>query len=174
MIVSPPWIGLDGASLRRPSRDQARLSKIGLATVNFRSSDTAAEPSRLHERKSATKEYWKGPRALIVGLVWAVSTIFIVSSACAATYNGTGSVYLLRSHDAAIGLDWFSLVGVTSLGACKTADGGFVAIRIKDDSRGSRHFAIVLSAKLSGIPITAWVDDTNVDSAGYCYVQFLQ
>ncbi len=107
-----------------------------------------------------------------------VLSLFIgtASVALAGSYNGTGTVYLLRSHSTNLGpnSDWFSLVGVTSLGNCKTADGGNVVLRLSDDAKGQRQFALVLAAKTAGTPVTAWVDDMNVDSGGYCYLMFVQ
>jgi len=91
----------------------------------------------------------------------------------AAQYSGTGTVAVLRSHDAAISLDWFALTGVASLGACPAVNGSVVIV-IKDDLRGQRHLAIALAAKMAGMPLTVWVDDTNLDSTGYCYLEYLQ
>ena len=101
---------------------------------------------------------------------------WFVSPSYAALHAGTGTVYLLRSHDSTFGagVDWFSLVGVSSLGACKIADAGYVVLRIRDDTKGQRMFTLVLAAKTSGTPITVWVDDTVTDSAGYCYALFMQ
>src|SRR2546425_1144620 len=107
-------------------------------------------------------------KRLAVGL----RTLFgLVSPSDAAPHTGTGTVYLLRSHDSGFGgsVDWFSLVGVISLGACNTADGGYVVLRIRDDMKGQRMFTVALAAKTSGTPLTVWVDDTVTDSAGYCY-----
>jgi hypothetical protein len=94
------------------------------------------------------------------------------SSAGAAPYNGTGNIAVLRSHDAAVSWDWFSLTGVASLGTCPTIN-GVVLLVINDDDRGWRHFAIVLSAKRAGTTVTAFVDDTVLIN-GYCVIQYLQ
>jgi hypothetical protein len=103
--------------------------------------------------------------------------VCLVSPSHAAYYSGTGTVYLLQVLDKVYGvdLDWFSLVGVTSLGACKTIpSSGYVALRIRDDTKGQRMFTVILAAKTSGTPLTVWVDDTVTDSAGYCYVLNIQ
>lgn len=110
-------------------------------------------------------------------LAFCLSMLFgLVSPSDAAPYNGTGTVYLLRSHDSLYGasVDWFSVVGVSSLGACKTADGGYVVLKLRDDAKGQRMFTLVLAAKTSGTPITVWVDDTYTDSGGYCYAEAIQ
>jgi hypothetical protein len=110
-------------------------------------------------------------------LLLCLSTLIgFVSPTYAAPYVGTGTVYLLRSHDLRLGadVDWFSLVGVSSLGVCKTDEGGYVVLKIRDDQRGQRMFTLVLAAKTSGTPLSVQVDDTVTDSGGYCYVQFIQ
>src|SRR3989454_1620455 len=100
----------------------------------------------------------------------------LVSPSYSAPHTGTGTVYLLRSHDSSLGasVDWFSLVGVSSLGACKTADAGYVVLRLRDDAKGQRMFTLVLAAKTSGTPMTVWVEDTLTDSGGYCYALAVQ
>lgn len=110
-------------------------------------------------------------------LALCLSLLFVlVSPNHAAPFSGSGTVYLLRSHalDIAPDFDWFSLVGVTSLGICKTADAGYVVLRIHDDIKGQRMFTLVLAAKTSGTPLTVWVDDTILDPYGYCYVRAVQ
>jgi len=100
----------------------------------------------------------------------------LASPSYATVYSATGTIYLLRSHDPAYGpdVDWFSLVGVSSLGACKAADGGNVLLRIRDDTKGQRMFTVLLAAKTSGSTVLVWVDDTFKDSGGYCYALFVQ
>jgi hypothetical protein len=109
-------------------------------------------------------------------LAFLLSWLFLViSPSYAAPHSGTGTVYILRSHDSCCGgVDWFSLVGVTSLGACKAADGGYVVLKLRDDAKGSRMLTLVLAAKVSGAPITVFVDDTLTDSSGYCYALAVQ
>jgi hypothetical protein len=94
----------------------------------------------------------------------------------AAVLSATGTVFLLRTHDSVYGADtdWFSLVGVTSMGTCKTGDAGYVVLKIWDDQKGQRMFTIALAAKTSGAALTVWVDDTDKDSSGNCYVRFMQ
>ena|SRR5689334_22581380 len=99
-----------------------------------------------------------------------------VAPSYSASHSGTGTVYLLRSHDSSIGasVDWFSLVGVSSLGACKTGDAGYVVLRLRDDAKGQRMFTLVLAAKTSSTPMTVWVDDTVTDAGGYCFALAVQ
>ena len=72
-----------------------------------------------------------------------------ISPAYAALFAGSGTVYILRSHASVVGanVDWFSLVNVTSLGVCKTADAGYVVLRLRDDAKAQRMFSLVLAAK---------------------------
>jgi hypothetical protein len=97
-----------------------------------------------------------------------------VSPTYAAPFTGSGMVYTLRTHDSVTfgaNADWFSLVGVTSLGTCPTAFGGPVVLMLRDDTRGQRMFSLVLAAKSAGIPLTVRVDDTVKTAAGFCYAQ---
>jgi hypothetical protein len=94
----------------------------------------------------------------------------------AVVYSGSGTVYLLRSHASVVGTDkdWFSLVNVTSLGVCKTADAGYVVLRLRDDVKGQRMFSLVLAAKAAGTTVTVVVDDAVVDAGGYCYASSVE
>jgi hypothetical protein len=108
-----------------------------------------------------------------------LSAVFFLLSPCHAAFlSGTGSIYVLQVLDDRVygqDKDWFSLVGVTSLGACRTIpSSGYVALRIRDDAKGQRMFANLLAAKTSGTPLTVWVDDTITDSDGYCFVLNMQ
>jgi len=109
----------------------------------------------------------------IRALTLALAGTLLAGTAQAASYTGAGQVALVRSHDAAVSMDWFQLAGVTSLGTCPVLN-GMVLFIIKDDDRGWRHFAMALNAKRAGATVTAVVDDTKVTSAGYCYVQYMQ
>jgi hypothetical protein len=91
----------------------------------------------------------------------------------ATSYGGTGTVALVRSHDATVSEDWFQINGVASLGTCPVYN-GLVLFVLKDDDRSWRHFALALNAKRAGATITAWVDDTKLNASGYCYVQYIQ
>ena len=93
----------------------------------------------------------------------------------AAPMDVVSTVKLLRSHDSSwfANVDWFALDGVTSLGGCPTYN-GYVVFRLKDDERGKRQFTTVMSAKLASAPVTVDVDDTYLDSSGYCLVKFVQ
>jgi hypothetical protein len=101
---------------------------------------------------------------------------FLVSPSYAAVYSATGTIYILEVFDSTHGsdVDWFSLVGVSSLGACRTADAGYVVMLLRDDLKGQRMFTLALAAKTSGTPVTVQVDDAVTDSAGFCYVQYIR
>ncbi len=98
--------------------------------------------------------------------------LLLGTEANAATYTISGQVALLRSHDAALGLDWFSLAGASSAGACGTY-GGAVVMRLRDDARGQRQFSMLLAAKMSGTAVQVTLDDSVVDGYGHCYVRYL-
>ena len=105
--------------------------------------------------------------------LWWIALLLSVCPAYAAIYTGSGTVYTLQVHDSSLGtdMDWFSLVGVTSLGTCRTADAGYVALALRDDAKGQRMFTLVLAAKSAGATLTVRVDDTVVSSSGYCYAR---
>jgi hypothetical protein len=66
--------------------------------------------------------------------------------------------------------NWFSLVGLDSLGTCKTSAEGHVVLLLPDDKEGRRMFDLVLAAKSSGMPLKIWLDDTVTGASGFCYV----
>jgi hypothetical protein len=110
----------------------------------------------------------------VVGIVAAIGLACGGAGTAEATaYGASGLVSALRSHDAAVSMDWFQITGVTSLGTCPTYN-GLVLFIIKDDDRGWRHFAMALSAKRAGTAVSAWVDDSVVGSGGFCYLQYMQ
>ena len=100
-------------------------------------------------------------------------SLLAICPAYGAIYTGTGAVYTLRSRDSVLGVDtdWFSVVGVTSLGTCRTADAGYVVLKLRDDAKGQRMFSLVLSAKAAGAILTVRVDDTVLNPEGYCYAR---
>ena len=91
----------------------------------------------------------------------------------ATTYGAAGTIAVLRSHVANVSEDWFELTGVSSLGNCPVYN-GLVLFVLKDDDRSWRHFAMALSAKRASTAISVWVDDTVLNSGGFCYLQYLQ
>jgi hypothetical protein len=100
-----------------------------------------------------------------------------VSPSYATGYSATGTISFLRSHDQLYygpDVDWFAIVGVSSLGTCKADGFGNIVFRIRDDTKGQRMFTVLLAAKTSGSTVLVWVDDTFKDSGGYCYALFVQ
>src|SRR5258708_9212145 len=97
-------------------------------------------------------------------VVFLLTTLLLsVSETYAAPFSASATVYTLRSRDSVFfgtDADWFSLVGVTSLGTCPIGDGGYVVIMFRDDSRGQRMFSLVLPAKSAVIPPTIPADQT--------------
>lgn len=110
-------------------------------------------------------------------IVIAAAAMVVSCAMCTDTwatqYSASGTVAVLRSHDVALSSDWFELTGVTSLGTCPTYN-GLVLVALKDDDRALRHFAMVLSAKRAATALTVWVDDSVVNSNGFCYVRYMQ
>jgi hypothetical protein len=97
-----------------------------------------------------------------------------VSPSHATPFTTSGTVYTLQTHDlvsSGSDADWFSLVGVTSLGTCPTGDGGNVVLALRDDQNGQRMFSLVLAARSAGTTLTVRVDDTLKNSTGYCYAR---
>lgn len=93
----------------------------------------------------------------------------------ATAYSFTGQVSLFVTADLALqgsNSNWFSVVGGSSAGNCKTFS-SLVVVRLKDDLHGQQMYATVLALKVSGAPVTVWVDDTFLDPNGYCYAQQL-
>src|SRR5438445_373567 len=97
-----------------------------------------------------------------------------VSPTYAAPFTGSGMVSTLQTHDSVSSgpdADWFSLVGVTSVGTCPTGDGGNVVFALRDDQNGQRMFSLVLAAKSAGTTLTVRLDDTFKTTTGYCYAR---
>ena len=92
----------------------------------------------------------------------------------AAPFTASGTIYTLQTHDSVSSgadADWFSLVGVTSVGTCPTGDGGYVVFMLRDDANGQRMFSLALAAKSAGNTLTVRVDDTLKTTTGQCYAQ---
>lgn len=69
--------------------------------------------------------------------------------------------------------DYFALSGVSSLGNCGVYQGQVLFI-LKDDVKGTRQYAFVLSALRSGAPLTVYVEDSYKNGDGYCYVRTVE
>jgi hypothetical protein len=97
-----------------------------------------------------------------------------VSPSHATQFTTSGTVYTLQTHEtvsSGADADWFSLVGVTSLGTCPTGDGGYVVFMLRDDANGQRMFSLVLAAKSAGTTLTVRVDDAVKTATGQCYAR---
>jgi hypothetical protein len=104
-----------------------------------------------------------------------VLTVLASVTAEGAEYSVAGLVKDIGSNDRdtyGANSNGFSLSGVTSAGTCATND-GLVWFVLKDNYGGSQQLAILLSAKLSGMPVTVRVNDTIKNSFGACYLQVL-
>lgn len=94
-------------------------------------------------------------------------------TAMAVVHSGTGTVHTLDTTDLTTfgaNADWFELNGVTGLGSCGVWNQGTL-FRVKDDAHGQQMYAMLMSAYVSGIPVTVYADDTYKDSSGYCYAE---
>jgi hypothetical protein len=102
-----------------------------------------------------------------LGVLWC-----LVPTGYAAAHSATGTVSALHSEDSSRRAEsnWFSLVGLDSLGTCKSSAEGHVVFLLPDDEEGRRMFDLVLAAKSSGVPLKIWVDDTVTGASGFCYV----
>jgi hypothetical protein len=90
----------------------------------------------------------------------------------AATYSAQGAVDVFHSSDTERDAnDWFTLVGVRSLGSCKAGDAGLVSLALPYDER---MFQRVLAAQTTGAPVTVWVDDNVTAANGFCVVQSME
>jgi hypothetical protein len=101
--------------------------------------------------------------------------VFLSLSADAATFYATGYVRDVSSNDrTTYGADsnGFSIVGFSSAGACAMND-GLVWMVLRDNIGGSQQLAILLAAKLSGMPVSIRVNDAIRASSGACYLQVL-
>jgi hypothetical protein len=98
---------------------------------------------------------------------WASATIYYVS----------GTVQLVMAQDSGFGAnsDWFSLNGVAPHGTCPGGGGttSNMVIAMKDDQYGSRQYAFVLAAFMTGTSLTVRVDDANKNAGGGCYAEFI-
>jgi hypothetical protein len=107
----------------------------------------------------------------------AVSLSMFSVPANSALYTFTGAVATLDIADSTLGanLDYLSISGLSSAGACMTGgSAGLVVIRMRDDDRGKQQFALTLAAKMSGTTLTVVLDDVGLrDSNGYCFVREL-
>ncbi len=87
----------------------------------------------------------------------------------------TSQLAYFRVADTTQGVDkdYFALSGVSSLGSCGVYQGQVLFI-LKDDAKGARQYAFVLSALRSGAPLTVYVEDTYRNGDGYCYVRTVE
>lgn len=93
----------------------------------------------------------------------------------AAEYVFNGKIKSLTSHDSVLGAnsDWLSIEGFTSAGQCALSN-GLVVMRLRDDKKGERQLAMVLSASLAGRTVTGVVDDAVRDSGGSCFLKYIK
>ena len=110
-----------------------------------------------------------------LGIPFAITIMLSISltatPALAEIFTGSGKVATIRSHHSGIHNDWFSIEGFnsTNAGSClNSTDNNLLAIMIEDSDRGKRHFSLISSAYLSGLPITVVVNDSMKDAGGYC------
>jgi hypothetical protein len=103
---------------------------------------------------------------------------FFSGPAMAAQYSYTGTISKVRSHDYqtyGTDRDWFQVTGFTSAGACPIypTSGGQVILVVRDDIKGQRMFKGVLLAESTGRTVTVYVDDTRLNSSGFCFVDYM-
>ncbi|EOX4083457.1 hypothetical protein ACM65P_004570 [Vibrio alginolyticus] len=94
-------------------------------------------------------------------------------SSFAQTYTGAGTVHTLRAHANDLwgdSSDFMLVNGFTNAGKCKTSSDGLILIRMPKEER---EFSVALAAQLSGKELVVSVDDTRLDSNGYCILRWL-
>jgi hypothetical protein len=102
---------------------------------------------------SALANCFARQRTLFKTIGTAALTVLVCLSphaAEAAQYNATALINQISTSvsDQGTNQDWFTLVNTSGLGSCKT-NGGLVLFRIKDDTKGQRQYAMLLSLKLA-------------------------
>jgi len=109
-------------------------------------------------------------------LAFLISLPCVLSTADAASYSASGTVGALHLEDSSRSPEsnWFSLVGVDSLGTCKVSAEGHVAFLLPDDKNGRRMFDLALASKTSGSPLKIRGDDTVTGASGFCYVTAME
>jgi len=100
----------------------------------------------------------------------------VLATADAASYSATGAIGTLHSEDSSRGAEsnWFSIVGVDSLGTCKTSSEGHVVFLLPDYKDGRRMFDLALASRTSGSPLKIWVDDIVTGASGFCLVTAIE
>lgn len=95
-------------------------------------------------------------------------------AALAASFQGTGTVTTIRTHDNTsfpTTSDWFSIASFANAGTCGKLS-GLVVIKIPDGARGDRMLSLLVAAKLANKNVLVSVDDT-IKVGGYCVLQFM-
>ena len=107
--------------------------------------------------------------------LWILFLLCFANVASATPTYVTGQLAYFRTADSGTGTDkdYFALAGVSSLGGCGTYQGSVIFI-LRDDAKGNRQFAFVLSALRAAAPLTVYVDDGYKNPDGYCYVRTLE
>ncbi|MDO3384931.1 hypothetical protein QWI17_03645 [Gilvimarinus sp. SDUM040013] len=67
----------------------------------------------------------------------------------------------------------FITLNLSQLGGC-TLDSGKILLRFKRSTDYSKGYSIALAAYMANKPIRVWVDESDVDSQGRCYIQLLR
>lgn len=129
------------------------------------------ERLNVHKKAETSETFVRIRHAILLS---SIAALWMHETSQAAPYSATGQIAFIRAHDIIVGqnIDWFAVTGATSMGQCLLSE-GLVVLRIKDDQRGQRQFALITAAKTAGTPITVVVDDANVDPWGYCYVRYI-
>lgn len=113
-------------------------------------------------------------RCALAGFSLAIINL-LTGVANATQVYSTGQITYFRSTDSSTGADkdYFALDGVSSLGTCGVYQGQVLFI-LKDDGKGNRQYAFVLSALRAGVSLTVYVDDQYKTPDGYCYVRTVE
>ena len=112
-------------------------------------------------------------------LVAALLLMIHSSSSFAAVGIASGTVAEIRANGSTFNIENAILItGVTTLVACPASASNpgpvLVTMRIKSDAQGRSQLRVALAAQLVGKTVTVVVDDSILDSYGYCYLRAIQ
>ena len=69
-------------------------------------------------------------------------------------------------------INWIAVSGFTSAGSCPQTD-GYLALMLRDDTRGKQMLRLAEAARLANAAITVNIDDAHKSTAGYCLIQYI-
>lgn len=111
-------------------------------------------------------------KAYVCGLVFALFS----NGALAAELAATGKIqkiFVLDRAQYGADSDHILIAGFATAGTCITND-GLIALALRNDDNGQRQMSVALAAKLSDRPVVVRTNDSFKNSAGQCYLKYLE